>query len=45
MPPILMLSRSRASSIAHARIRVKFILCICADGHVTLHYEFQTGIL
>ena len=40
-----MLSRPRASSIAHALVRVKFILHICVDGHVTLHSEFQRGIL
>ena len=40
--------RSRASSArAYAYAHVKCILRIhvCADGHVTLHCEFQRGIL
>ena len=42
-----MLSRSHASSIVHVRTSIKFILRIilCADGHVTLHYEFQLGMV
>ena len=40
-----MLSKSCASNIVHACVSIKFMLQICAYGHVTLHFEFQRGIL